>query len=311
MKQRLPSLNGLRAFEAAARHLSFTKAADDLNVTQTAVSHQIKRLEDELGLQLFIRRNRRLLLTEAGQDYLPAVRAAFEGLHDATARLYRRDESGTLVVATMAPFAMKWLVPRLAGFQQANPDISVRITTGNESTDFARDDVDLAIRWGRGDWPGLRVDHLVGEAVFPICSPELRDGPPRLERPEDLAGVTLLHANIWPQDWRMWLTAVGVADKVDASKGLEFEDELTAMEAAIDGQGVAIGWSTLIERELESGRLVVPFDISLGDQGAYYIVVPEETAERAKIAVFRDWLLNATRGEADALARPGIGDTAR
>ena len=311
MKKRLPSLNGLRAFEAAARHLSFTKAAEDLNVTQTAISHQIKRLEDELGLQLFIRRNRRLLLSEAGQDYLPAVRTAFEGLHDATARLYRRDESGTLVVATMAPFAMKWLVPRLAGFQQAHPDISVRITTSSELTDFARDDVDLAIRWGRGSWPGLRVDHLVGEAVFPICSPGLRDAPPRLERPEDLANVTLLHAGDWPQDWRMWLTAVGVADAVDASKGPEFEDELIAMEAAIDGQGVAIGWSTLIERELESGRLVVLFDIALGDQGAYYIVAPEETAERPKIRVFRDWLLHAARGGANALTRPGIGGAAR
>lgn len=311
MKQRLPSLNGLRAFEAAARHLSFTRAAEELNVTQTAISHQIKRLEDELGLQLFIRRNRRLLLSEAGQDYLPAVRTAFEGLHDATARVYRRDESGTLVVATMASFAMKWLVPRLAGFEQAHPDISVRITTSNRLTDFARDDVDLAIRWGRGEWPGLRVDHLVGEAVFPICSPGLRDGPPRLERPEDLAGATLLHASVWPQDWRMWLTAVGVADTVDASKGPEYEDELIAMEAAIDGQGVAIGWSTLIERELESGRLVVPFDIALGDQGAYYIVAPEETAERPKIAVFRDWLLHATRDGTDALARPGVGGAAR
>jgi LysR family glycine cleavage system transcriptional activator len=307
MKQRLPSLNGLRAFEAAARHLSFTKASEELNVTQTAISHQIKRLEDELGLQLFIRRNRRLLLTEAGQDYLPPVRTAFQGLHNATERLYRRDESGTLVVATMTSFAMKWLVPRLAGFQAAHPEISVRITTSNELTDFAREDVDLAIRWGRGSWPGLRVDHLVGEAVFPICSPALRDGPPRIEQPEDLAGVPLLHAGGRYQDWRMWLTAVGVADTVDANKGLKFEDALTAMEAAIDGQGVAIGRSSLIEREVESGRLVVPFDIALGDQGAYYIIAPEETAERPKIAAFRDWLLAATRGCADALARPGIG----
>ena len=160
---------------------------------------------------------------------------------------------------------MNWLVPHLAGFQQAHPDISVRITTSNEMTDFARDGVDLAIRWVQGKGPGLRTDHLVGEAVFPIRSPALRDGPPGLERPEDLAVVTLLHAGIWPQNWRMWLTAEGVADKVDASKGPEFEDKLTAMEAAIDGQGVATGWSNLIERELESGRLVIPFYIALGD----------------------------------------------
>ena len=303
MTQRLPSLNGLRAFDAAARHLSFTEAAEELNVTQTAVSHQIKRLEDELGMPLFIRRNRRLLLTESAQDYLPAVRIAFEGLQEATERLYRRDESGTLTVATTASFAMKWLVPRLAGFQEANPDISVRITTSTELIDFSRDDVDLAIRWGRGDWPGLRTDLLVREAVFPICSPKLLDSRRRLERPEDLAHFILLHATGWPQDWRMWLTAVGVEDVVDPTKGLIFENELTAMEAAIDGQGVAIGWSTLIEREVESGRLIVPFDMTLGDQGAYYIVAPEKTADRPKIAAFWNWLIGATPVETGVLAR--------
>ena len=172
----LPSLNGLRAFEAAARHLSFTRAAEELNVTQTAVSHLIRRLEEQLGIPLFVRRNRALELTREAASYLPAVRGAFEDLHVATARLRRAERDGVLTVSTTASLAAKWLVTRVAAFQDANPGIEVRITTSSHLVDFQRDDVDMAVRYGRGNWPGLRTDWLMAEDMFPGVQPVAADG---------------------------------------------------------------------------------------------------------------------------------------
>src|ERR1700752_3875314 len=205
MTARLPSLNGLRAFEAAARHLSFTQAASELNVTQTAISHQIRRLEEELGLRLFIRKNRSLALTPQARDYLPGVRAAFNDLRLATDRLLRKDDSKVLTVSTIASLAAKWLLPRLTDFQEANPGIDVRITTSTALVDFQRDDVDAAIRYGRGQWPGLRADWLMAGQLFPVCSPALLTGEKPLRRPQDLAGHPLLHSSgIYDDDWRLW-----------------------------------------------------------------------------------------------------------
>ncbi len=291
MKRRLPSLNGLRAFEAAARHQSFTRAADELSVTQTAISHQIKRLEEQLGQRLFIRRNRRLLLTEAAQELLPAVRTAFDGLNAAVEQLSRSDRSGSLTVSTVISFTTKWLVPRLAGFQAAYPEIDVRITASADLVDFNRDDVDMAIRYGHGDWPGLRVDRLISEDVFPVCSPALMQGPQPLQRPEDLVHHTLLHVTSFQEDWQVWLTAAGV-DGVDYRRGVSFDLAFPALQAAIDGVGVALGRSTMVEADIAEGRLVVPFDVALPLQAAYYVVSPEETADRPKIKAFRDWLLS-------------------
>ena len=291
MKRRLPSLNGLRAFEAAARHQSFTRAADELSVTQTAISHQIKRLEEQLGQRLFIRRNRRLLLTEAAQELLPAVRTAFDGLHAAVEQLSRSDRSGNLTVSTVISFTTKWLVPRLAGFQAAYPEIDVRITASSDLVDFNRDDVDMAIRYGHGDWPGLRIDRLISEDVFPVCSPSLMQGPVPLRRPADLVHHTLLHVTSYQEDWQVWLTAAGI-DGVDYRRGLSFDLAFPALQAAIDGVGVALGRSTMVEADIAAGRLVVPFDVALPLQAAYYVVSPEETADRPKIKAFRDWLLS-------------------
>src|SRR6202035_5518639 len=181
----LPSLNGLRAFESAARHLSFTRAAAELNVTQTAISHQIRRLEEQIGIQLFVRRNRALALTREAESYLPAVRTAFEDLRRATARLRRPDRGGLLPVSTTASLAAKWLVTRVAGFQDANPGIEVRITTSAHLVDFEREEVDMAVRYGRGVWPGLRAQWLMAEDIFPVCSPSLLHGDKPLSRPED------------------------------------------------------------------------------------------------------------------------------
>src|SRR5215475_5331989 len=184
MTARLPSLNGLRAFEAAARHLSFTLAASELNVTQTAISHQIRRLEEQLGVRLFVRHNRALELTREAESYLPSVRNAFEDLRRATARLRRAERDGTLTVSTMASLAAKWLVTRVATFQDANPGIEVRITTSSHLVDFQRDEVDMAVRYGRGNWPGLRTDWLMAEDMFPVCSTVLLKGEKPLRCPE-------------------------------------------------------------------------------------------------------------------------------
>src|ERR1700744_2768978 len=192
MTGRLPSLNGLRAFEAAARHLSFTNAASELNVTQTAISHQIRRLEEELGIRLFIRQNRALALTPQARDYLPGVRAAFNDLRLATDRLLRKDNEHVLTVSTLASLAAKWLLPRLSAFQEAHPGLDVRITTSTALVDFRDGDVDAAIRYGRGHCPGVRADWLTADGLFPVCSPPLLEGSKGLKCPQGLAHHTLL-----------------------------------------------------------------------------------------------------------------------
>src|SRR5215469_5788038 len=195
MNPRLPSLNGLRAFEAAARHLSFTRAASELNVTQTAISHQIKRLEEELGVRLFVRQNRALELTSEARDYLPGIRAAFNDLRLATDRLLQKGNDNVLTVSTIASFAAKWLLPRLGTFQEANPGIDVHITTSSSLVDFTRDNVDAAIRYGRGQWPGVRSAWLMADEMFPVCSPQLLKGKRPLRQPEDIGHHTLLHTS--------------------------------------------------------------------------------------------------------------------
>src|SRR6201996_7131031 len=210
MTMRLPSLNGLRAFEAAARHLSFTVAAAELNVTQTAISHQIRRLEEELGIRLFVRKNRALALTPEARDYLPGVRAAFNDLRLATDRLLRKDDGNVLTISTLASLAAKWLLPRLSAFQEAHPGIDVRITTSTSLVDFQRDKVDAAIRYGRGHWPGLRAHWLTADELFPVCSPALLAGNRPLRMPDDLRDHVLLTTSTNGDDWRQWLTAAGL-----------------------------------------------------------------------------------------------------
>src|SRR6202045_4299546 len=211
---RLPSLNGLRAFEPAARHLSFTAAASELNVTQTAISHQIRRLEEELGMRLFVRQNRALALTPEVTNYLPGIRAAFNDLGLPTDRLLRREGDHVLTVSTLASLAAKWLLPRLSTFQEAHPGIDVRITTSTGLVDFKSGDVDAAIRYGRGNWQGLRADWLMADDFFPVCSPALLNGKRPLKCPEDLRDHVLLHTSTNSDDWRQWLTAAGLPSDI-------------------------------------------------------------------------------------------------
>ena len=296
----LPSLNGLRAFEAASRHMSFTLAAAELNVTQTAISHQIRRLEEQIGLKLFIRRNRTLSLTREAEDYLPAVRAAFEALRRATDRLRRADREGLLTVSTTASLATKWLVSRVAAFQDAYPAIEVRITTSSALVDFRRDDVDAAVRFGLGTWPGLRADWLMAEHLFPVCSPGLLRGPTPLREPADLANHTLLHTMVSREDWQLWLTAAGLPLSIAQRRGLTFDQWLMAAQAAMEGLGVALGRGHIVEADIAAGRLVAPFDITLPQDAGYYFVAPEANADVPRISLFRDWLIrSATPGGLD------------
>jgi LysR family transcriptional regulator, glycine cleavage system transcriptional activator len=289
----LPSLNGLRAFDAAARHLSFTRAAAELHVTQTAISHQIRRLEAQLGVRLFVRRNRALLLTREAQGYLPAVRTAFDDLRRATERLQRPDRDGLLTVSTTASLAAKWLVTRVATFQDTHPTIEVRITTSTHLVDFRREEIDMAVRYGRGNWPGLRAQWLMAEDIFPVCSPALLSDVKPLRRPEDLAHHTLLHASVSREDWRLWLTAAGLPVSLALRRGLNFDQSFMALQAAMDGLGVALGRTQLVEQDIAAGRLVVPFDVVLPSDAGFYIVAPEETADTPKISLFRNWLVQS------------------
>jgi LysR family glycine cleavage system transcriptional activator len=299
MTARLPSLNGLRAFEAAARHLSFTRAAAELNVTQTAISHQIKRLEDELGIRLFVRTNRSLALTPHARDYLPLVRAAFDDLRLATERLVRKSDGKVLTVSTIASLAAKWLLPRLSAFQTANPDIDVRITTSTSLVDFATADVDAALRYGRGHWPGLRAEWLMGDELFPVCSPALLQGEKPLRSPRDLAHHTLLHTSAgYDDDWRLWLTAAGLPAAISTHRGLTFDLVFMTIQAAIDGFGVALGRTSYVQDDIAKGRLVVPFKIALPSDAGFYLVSPEGRTDSPKLRAFRQWV----KAEAQAKA---------
>ena len=298
-QRRLPPLSSLRAFEAAARHLSFTRAAAELHVTQAAVSHQVKALEDWLGLKLFRRQNRNVFLTEAGQSYLPAVREAFDGLSEATRRLRQRGGEGKLTVSVTLSFAAKWLMPRLGRFRRLHPDIEFRIDATDRNVDFTREEVDVGLRYGAGSWAGLTARRLLNEALFPVCSPALAAS---LKRPEDLASHTLLHDEM-RQDWRMWLLAAGVKG-VDPTRGPTFTNSAMCVQAAIDGEGVTLGRSALVAADLAAGRLVRPFAVRLPTEFAYYVVHTPRAGDLPRVRAFVDWLLSeaalAEKEEADA-----------
>ncbi|WP_298724494.1 transcriptional regulator GcvA [uncultured Ferrovibrio sp.] len=296
MARRLPPLNALRVFEAAARHLSFTKAAEELNVTQAAVSHQVKLLEEILGLALFRRYNRRLVLTEAGQAYLPALRDAFDLMDAATRRLSQQSGPKQLRISTLQSFAMRWLVPRAGRFSALHPDIDLMISTSSQLVDFRRDDIDLAIRLGSGKYPDLHAVHLADDYVFPVCSPRLLEGPHPLRRLEDLKHHTLLHDTQVSREarsltWETWLRRNNVTD-IDAGRGMGYSDTGMAIQAAIAGQGVALGRKILVLDDLAAGLLVKPFDIELKNHYSYYLVCPKALADTLKVKAFLDWLVD-------------------
>jgi len=291
-------LNSLRAFEASARHLSFVVAAEELHVTPAAISHQVKRLEEYLGVALFRRMPRGLLLSETGQSLLSELREIFLRLDKAMERVTESDSRGALTISVAPMFAVKWLVPRLRKFDALHPDIDVRMSSSLRLVDFQRDAFDAAIRLGRGTYPGLEAVKLFDESVTPMCSPRAPQGARVLHAPSDLRHQVLLHDDSMDFDplapnWKAWLRAAGV-DGMDASRGPRFSQPDLALQAALDGAGVALGWRYLAEGDVAAGRLVQPFKLSLPLRSAFYLVYPEGNAGRRKVAAFRDWLLKET-----------------
>ncbi len=280
--------------------MSFTRAADELHVTQTAISHQIKGLEERLGVRLFRRLPRGLLLTEEAQRYLPPVRNAFDQIAAATEQLATGGSSGSLTVSVLPSFAAKWLVPRLGRFRAAHPDLDLRVSASSQLVDFARDDVDVGIRMGRGTYPGLRVDQLFGESLVPVCSPELLRGPHPLRRPEDLREHVLLHDDDHT-DWQLWLELAGVA-----GGGRKTRPDVHRLRHGRAGRGRGSGRGARPERvgrgDLAAGRLVRLFEVSVPHDLAYYLVSPEATAEQPRIRAFRAWLLGEAKERRPAAA---------
>ena len=295
MSRRLPPLNALKAFEAAARNLSFTKAADELFVTQAAVSHQIKTLEEHLGLKLFLRKNRSLLLTEEGQGYFLDIRDIFTQLIDATEKLLARGAKGSLTVSLTPSFAIQWLVPRLNLFNEAHPDIDVRIKAQDQDENSLTDDVDVAIYYGRGNWSGIETHKLHTEYMVPLCSPMLLNSSIPMNTPADLQKHVLLH-DMTRRNWKTWMKTAGVRD-IKVNQGPIFSHSSMVLQAAVHSQGVALGNSVLAKPDIDAGRLVIPFSHYLESKNAFYLVFRESQSELGKIVSFKDWMLDLVAQE--------------
>jgi LysR family transcriptional regulator, glycine cleavage system transcriptional activator len=289
----LPSLNALRAFEAAGRLLSVQLAADELNVTPAAVSRHIKLLEDQLGVMLFDRGHRSITLTVMGERYLTDIVRAFESMRTATVHLTEARRRRTLKIRAYTTFSMKWLLPRLSTFHQQNPDVEVSLTTSLQAVDFNAEDVDGAIRLSHAPSSDVGFDRLVPNVLVPVCSPEFLRLHPELndQTPEALRGLPLLHSLARREDWAKWLDAAGVRG-VNALGGLSYESSILAYFAATQGHGVAIAQRVLVQDELEAGTLVTPFSFMLDEEAfTYYLVYPKSHLAKPEFAAFRDWLL--------------------
>jgi LysR family glycine cleavage system transcriptional activator len=299
MSRRLPPLNSLRVFEAAARHLSFTRAAEELFVTQAAVSHQIKALEEFLGLKLFRRRNRSLLLTEEGQSYFLDIKEIFSSLSEATDKVLERSAKGALTISLPPSFAIQWLVPRLSDFNNKEPDIDVRIKAVDMDEGSLTEDVDVAIYYGRGNWSGLRVDLLYQEQLLPLCSPQVLLNEKPLATIDDLRFHTLLH-DTSRKDWKLFVKHYNL-EGMNVNHGPIFSHSTMVLQAAAHGQGIALGNNVLAQPELDAGRLVAPFEELLVSKNAFYLVCSEKQADTGRIAAFREWILSKARSEQEVI----------
>jgi LysR family glycine cleavage system transcriptional activator len=287
MRPSLP-LNALRAFEAGARHLSFTKASDELHVTQAAISHQVKQLEELLGVQLFQRLTRRLVLTEAGQRLLPFVSEGLDRIAEGVNQVTER--AGRLLTVSVTPtFGVKWLADRLGRFWRKHPEIDLRLHHSFQSVDLRAGEADMAVRWGAGSWPGCQATLLMEGDVVPVCSPALLAGGHPLRSPEDLKHHTLLHERDC-EEWAHWLISMGI-DGVDPRRGPIIDDFTVRSQALLDGHGVALMTRSMIAKELAAGTLVKPFDDDWDLDGGYYIVVPDSAQPKPKVEAFRNFLL--------------------
>ncbi|RWN23576.1 MAG: transcriptional regulator GcvA [Mesorhizobium sp.] len=298
MARLLPGTRALRTLEAAARHLNFTRAADELGLTPAAVSHQIKEIEDQLGLVLFTRTSRTIRLTEAGTVLFDASADALDLLGRAVSRAQKLARGTALLKVTLdAQFASKWLMRRVDDFRKHHPDIELRFDIAYEVRDFELDDIDVGIRFGAGKYPGLRTHRLFDNILIPVCSPSLLTSGPPLREPRDLFNHTLAHIEwsrqgvTWP-NWRMWMAAAGITD-FDDSRTVVFGNSTDAVQAALDGNAVALADFAMVANDLSQGRLVQPFELGLrvAPEFAYFLVYPENTADDPRIVAFREWML--------------------
>ena len=308
---RPPPLNAMRAFEAAARHMSFKKAARELHVTAGAVSHQVKLLEEHLGFPLFRRLTRALELTAEAQTMLPKVREGLEALSAAVDAVRAREEAQALTVMAPPNFAARWLIPRLARFTESNPNLELHVASRSAMIDGSQQanlvpatDAEaplVMVRFGNGHYPGLQVDEVFSAVYVPVCSPRLLKGPHGLRSPDDLRHHTLLHDDTVTEEgarpsWTDILDSLGVHG-VDGTRGPHFSDASLSVEAAIEGMGVTLAMKPLVSAEIQAGRLAIPFDYAAPTSYAYYLVTPETEAENRSVAAFRDWLLSEAAPE--------------
>lgn len=294
MKRSLLPLNALRAFDAAARHMSFKRAADDLSVTPAAISQQIRSLEETLGVELFKRTSRTLILTEAAQLALASLKEGFEKMEEAVDAMTATKDTNTLRISVAPSFATKWLVPRLASYYQRRPNAVVKVSASMAVADFQAQEVDLAVRYGLGNYPGMHSEELLRDMVYPVCSPDLLGGKKSLSSPEEITELTLIHddngGNLSDTyGWNSWLRAAGIKPK-EGMPALHFNAHVLAIEAAIAGRGVALARHTIAEADIKAGRLVRPFGEAIPIDFAHYIVCPPEKLQLEQVQDFINWL---------------------
>ena len=296
----LPNLKAIRVFEAAARHVNFSRAADELNVTQSAVSRQIQQLEAQLGRPLFQRRGPQVTLTPAGREYFEIVQEGLALIRRGTARLFRTQPSPFLTLSLLPSFASKWLVPRVAALEQALPGVALRLASSYELVDFESDtDVDAAIRYGKGQWPGVAAGHIIDDVMFPVCSPVVAE---RLSSVDDLMTESLLVEDPVFDEWKTWAEAAGVTVNPKRLNPLSVDFNIQ-IQAATAGQGIALGRALLVADDLRAGRLVCPFPIAIQTDVQYYFVCPPERVKEPALRGLFEWLKTAAAETVEGLER--------
>lgn len=285
--RKLPNLAALRAFEAAARHQNFSRAADEIHLTHGAISHQVRSLEEELGLQLFARNGKRIAITPEGQQFAAVIREALTLIADAAQSLKNSRQQQRLAITALPSFAARWLSPRLGQFIEQYPELEVSLQSTSHLTDFIKESVDLGIRFGMGKYPSLQSEFLMHDRYYPVVSPHFNGGD-LPTTPGQLAQAALLRCDQEP--WEPWFRLAGL-DMPEPTGGLVFQDSSMLARAAVDGQGIALGRHAIVERDIASGQLVRLFDIALPSPVSYYLVYPAKSLEKPQVRAFRDWLL--------------------
>lgn len=310
MVRAVPPLNPLRVFEAVARLESFSRAAEELHVSQSAVSRQVSLLENYLDVKLFNRELRGVTLTDIGRSYQREIGPAFSRIAMATQDLLATSRGGPVKVRAYTTFAAKWLMPRLPGFHAANPEIEVCLTTNVAPVDFSRENIDIAIQFGDGSWTGATCEYLMGDQIAPVYSPRLPSRDQPLKSLDDLKNHRLLHSQYRKNDWRDWRAAIGHPDLDSHHDGMMFASSLLTYQAAVDCMGIAIGQIYLLDKELEAGALICPFEQVIRPGLGYYLLMLKRDSVPKNVRLFRDWVLDEIRQSSKLKPRLTQGDPA-